>query len=746
MATVSISWSWGAHEEVYFDPRTDILDFGWIGADDITIAEVDGSVVITLPANNHSYTLKGVTLADLSLDNIAAKDASVFTEWLAALAEADDSAGGGAGGGLTVELDYSRGTNTVLAFDPATDRLDFSHLSAADFSIAEADGSVVIFLRNQQQTYILEGVSLAELSLANIASSDGAVVAQWRAALNAGGEGSASVSGGETTYKVDWNWNTQAVIDFDPATDTLDFGWLLPQDFSVLEVNGSVVIVLPAAQQTITLQGVSLADLSTDNIVAKLSLVQDAWSEVLSPTGEAPPADAAPRLIEAPDWAADTVYVAGDQVSVGNLVYQANWWTLGTDPSTDHGAVGTGHVWTRVGYSDLTPVAPETPEDFRAVTTTETSITLTWDAADVLGVGTVSGYAIYRDGELVGTTSERSFKVSGLTADTSYDFSIVALDEAGASHASTPVSAATDPAGTDAADHQTFSPYADMALISSQGGDLIAEVKEVGVEAVTLAFMVGTGANEIGWAGLGPDGTLADGTSIASLVKELQADGVEVTISFGGGHGEEPALYFSDAAALTAAYQSVIDTYGVTRLDFDLEGDALTDDAAAALRNEALVALEAANPDLSITFTLPVLPTGLTQDSLDALAAAHAAGVDIDTVNIMVMNYGDANDSGDMGQDAIDAAEATIAQLKALGIDAKVGITPMVGINDVQSEVFTLEDAQQLVDYADGNHHIASIGMWSLGRDNGDVVGHPTYTSSGIAQEEHDFAKIFATV
>ncbi|WP_374251501.1 fibronectin type III domain-containing protein [Xanthobacter sp.] len=755
MATVAINWSWGAHDTIDFDPATDTLDFGWIGADSFTITEVNGSVVIDLPGNNHSYTLKGVSLSDLSLANVTGHDASMFAEWSDALAASHAITGG-----VNDIIAVAHGTDTVLTFDPKHDTLDFSGLTAGDVAIAEANGSVVIFLPKSQQTYILEGVSLADLSIGNIKGADGALLAEWSGALTAAdttgsvsAKASLATSAGATdgtTYGVGWQWNTQQVISFDPAHDKLDFGWLQPQDFSLAEVNGSLVIIFAANQQTITLEGVTLADLTPDDIIGKTSFVTDAWAEAIAEakgetTGSGTAGTTPPQVIEAPDWSSDTVYTAGDQVTVGHVVYEAKWWTLGSDPEHDYGPTGSGHVWTRVGYSDLTPVAPETPQDVHAATTTETSVTLTWDAAEVFGVGTVSQYAIYQDGELIGTTDQRSFKVAGLDADTPYKFSIVAVDEAGASHPSSAISVTTDPVGTDATDHQVFSPYVDLSVVSS-AADLMQDVSEAGIHAVTLAFVVGTGSNEIGWAGLGSGNTLADGSSVASVVQDLKAHGVDVTISFGGGHGEEPALYYTDANALTAAYQSVIDTYGVKSLDFDVEGDALTNDAANALRNEALAALEKANPDLSVSFTLPALPTGLTQDDIKLLADAHAAGVEIDTVNLMVMNYGVGNDSGDMGQDAIDAAEATIAQLHDLGIDAKVGITPMVGINDVQSEVFTLQDAQQLVDFADGNDHIASLAMWSLGRDHGDVVGHMTYDNSGVAQHDWDFAKIFATV
>ncbi|MFG1363638.1 fibronectin type III domain-containing protein [Xanthobacter versatilis] len=751
MATRTITWAWGAQEVVSFDPATDVLDFGWLNASDFTITEVNGSVVIALPANAHSYTLEGVSLSDLSLANISAFDASVFAQWSAAIAA--DGASTPLAGTLFA-LSAARDTDTVLSFDPAADKLDFSGLSASDFSIAEVNGSVVIYLSAERQTYILDGVTLSQLSLSSIASQDASVLAEWSQALaSPAGSSAAPASGGgeAVTTILGWNWNTQAVLAFDPTRDKIDFGWLTPQDFSVVELNGSVVILMPGAQQSYTLEGVTLAELSAANITARSAVVLEEWATLLSGAsgsggGSGGGSGSTLPVIEASAWIDAKAYVAGDLVSVGHLVYQANWWTLGTDPTSDHGAVGTGHVWSVVGYADLTPVAPDAPDGLHLLTTTETSATLTWDAAEVSGVGTVTGYAIYRDGELVGTTTDLSFKVSGLVADTTYHFSVVAVDEAGTSPAATPIAVTTDAPGTDAADQQHFSPYFEMWLPSSQ--NLVQTVEDVGLTAVTLAFVLGTGPDQIGWGGLGSidNDTLANGTTISSMVAALQQNGVEVTISFGGGYGQEPALSFTNVAQLTAAYQSVMDKYNVTSLDFDIEADALTNTAASHLRNEALVALEQANPDLTVSFTLPALPTGLNQAGLDLLAQAKADGVEIDTVNIMVMNYGAYYDSGDMGKDAIDAAEATIAQLHQLGLDAKVAITPMIGQNDVPGEVFTLDDARQLLDYAEGNDHIAYIAMWSLGRDHGDDVGHLTETSSGVAQHDYDFAKIFSMV
>lgn len=688
MTTTSITWSWGTQALLEFDPATDKLDFGWMGSDNFDISEMDGSVVITIPSNNQSYTLAGVSLADLRLDNIVAKDNSVIGEWTQALAGTGGAPGGstgetggtgaggsgssgGTGSSGTTAITWAWGTDTVLHFNPQTDKLDFGWFSADTFTIAEHDGSVVISIPSNHQTYTLSGVTLDELTIDNIVAKDGSALAEWRQALS----GSAG-DGGDTGNTGGDNGGDNGGSNGGGENGGGDGGLV---DFA------------------------------------------DAWS-------------------------AGSVYVAGDQVSVGNIVYEASWWTQGDDPSAHSGAAGSGNVWTFVGYMDTTPVIPDAPEDLAASGVRDTSLTLRWDAAEVDGVGTVSGYDVYRDGELIGSTSGTNFKVTGLEAGTSYAFTVVAIDEAGASQPSHALSVTTAEAGAFPDTDRSFSPYVDMSLTTSQ--DLVHMVSDAGLESVTLAFVLSSGRDTIGWGGTGTiaNDALPNGTTISSVVDELHAMGVDVSISFGGANGQEAAQTFSSAEALQAAYQSVIDRYGVTHLDFDIEGAAIANDGANALRNAALADLQQANPGLEVSFTLPVLTDGLTQDGIDLLKSAKEAGVDISTVNIMAMDYGAYYDSGDMGDDAISATEATLAQLRDIGIGADIVITPMIGINDVTSEVFTLEDAHQLVDYAQSNGDVAGISMWSLGRDNGDTVGHVSPVGSGIEQADYEFAKIFGTV
>ena len=137
--------------------------------------------------------------------------------------------------------------------------------------------------------------------------------------------------------------------------------------------------------------------------------------------------------------------------------------------------------------------------------------------------------------------------------------------------------------------------------------------------------------------------------------------------------------------------------------------------------------MQKTRPGLGVWLTLPVLPQGLTQDGLNVVQAALVAGVKVDGVNVMAMDYGDSAappQLKSMGEYAIDAANATFAQMTSLFAARgqtfgwnQLGVTPMLGVNDVRSEVFTLADADRLETFARAKG-LGMLSMWSINRDN----------------------------
>jgi hypothetical protein len=292
-----------------------------------------------------------------------------------------------------------------------------------------------------------------------------------------------------------------------------------------------------------------------------------------------------------------------------------------------------------------------------------------------------------------------------------------------------------------------FAPYIDMSITADE--DIVTIQQQSGVKAFTLAFLDAVGACDIGWGGLGgtlPTDTLADGTSILTLVQQLQSAGVTVIYSIGGADGVDPAAYCSSASSLQAVYQTAVTRYGIKYLDFDIEGAATAEPAQITLRDQALVGLKAANPNLVISYTIPVEPTGLVAgDGLNLLSSARSDGVSLSVVNVMTMDYGSSGI--EMGSAATEAAAATETQIQQAGLSATVGITPMIGQNDSSGEIFTLADATTLLNFANSNSYVTRLAMWSMGRDNGSCAGEAfaSPSCSGVSQSTYEFSEIFET-
>ena len=290
-----------------------------------------------------------------------------------------------------------------------------------------------------------------------------------------------------------------------------------------------------------------------------------------------------------------------------------------------------------------------------------------------------------------------------------------------------------------------FAPYVDTSL--HPAFDLLASAESTGVKNYNLAFVTDGGGCTPKWGGV----TDLASDAVAQQIGALRAKGGDVRVSFGGASGSELATTCSSADALAAAYGKVVDAYGLTKVDFDVEGGALPNTAANTRRAQAIAKLQSGHPGLDVSYTLPVMPEGLTQDGVDLLANAKSNGVKIDTVNIMAMDYGPAY-SGDMGTYAEQAATATQAQVKGvLGLSDSaawnaVAVTPMIGVNDVASEIFKVDDASQLVTFAKAKG-LGGLSMWSATRDkqcSGGAKPSADATCSSIVQDAFAFSKAFA--
>jgi chitinase len=284
---------------------------------------------------------------------------------------------------------------------------------------------------------------------------------------------------------------------------------------------------------------------------------------------------------------------------------------------------------------------------------------------------------------------------------------------------------------------KTFAPY--VYLDAGDGIQITNILAATGQKYYTLCFVIADSSGNPTWDA----GSVSSGY-YASQINSLRSSGGDIIISFGGAGGDELAYVTSSASTLQSKYQSVITKYNCTWLDFDIEGDNASNHTANHTRNTALKALQTANPGLQISFTLPADASGLDSNSTDLLSDAKSKGLVIRTVNAMTMDFGNADGQSESSV-ADQTAAAVHSQVNSIDSTIKIGMTPMIGQNDVKAEVFSESDAKTVLSFANANSYIDHLAFWSSDRDNGSGGKNSTAsdTYSGIVQNTWDFTNIF---
>jgi len=304
-----------------------------------------------------------------------------------------------------------------------------------------------------------------------------------------------------------------------------------------------------------------------------------------------------------------------------------------------------------------------------------------------------------------------------------------------------------------------YAPYVDVTLTPHHA----FEDPEVnGADDVVLGFVVADPGDRCApsWGAAYDLDAAATALDLDRRIARYRERGGDVIVSFGGAANDELAVACADDDELVDAYRAVVDRYDVTTIDLDVEGEALADTASITRRAQALATVQStarrAGRDLSVWLTLPVAPSGLTSSGVFAVEAMLAAEVDLGGVNVMTMSYGASRPSGTTMAAAVEASiEATRDQLDAayraadLPLDAavlwgKIGVTPMIGVNDAVTDTFTLADARTLRDLA-RDRGLGRVSIWSANRDapcrpravTAEVSDH----CSGVAQSSPAFSR-----
>src|SRR5579875_161482 len=266
-----------------------------------------------------------------------------------------------------------------------------------------------------------------------------------------------------------------------------------------------------------------------------------------------------------------------------------------------------------------------------------------------------------------------------------------------------------------------------------------------GARAFTLAFVVADGGCTPAWeTDSGLDDVSSD-TQVGPIINAIRAAGGDVVVSFGGYGGTKLGQTCGTPQATAAAEQAVINKYGLNALDFDLEEPEYEN--AAAINNElgAAQILQANNPGLYESITIPGTTSGTGYFGQQLLNNARSLGYTPNNYAIMPFDGGFSGASSEITalQDFNTILMNTFGWNSATAY-AHEGISSMNGRTD-SAEYFYQSDFTTVLNFAE-NNHLARFTFWSVNRDrecnppdnNGSLSG----TCSSVPQNNWDFTKI----
>jgi hypothetical protein len=258
----------------------------------------------------------------------------------------------------------------------------------------------------------------------------------------------------------------------------------------------------------------------------------------------------------------------------------------------------------------------------------------------------------------------------------------------------------------------------------------VLTVMPTNLKSLTWSFATGECGSE-NWAGIQPNAL------VSANVQNWISMGKFYVISTGGAAGVFTCGSDSGFTTFINRYNSS----SLLGIDFDIEGGQSQD----VINNlvQRVVAAERTFPKLRFSFTVATLggnsPNSLNQLGAWVIQAIKQFGLQRYTINLMVMDYGNTlasnctivGNSCDMAQSAIAAAE-NLHSFYGTPY-ANIELTPMIGGNDTQSEVFSIPNVATVSAYA-AQKGLAGIHFWSFDRDNDCAPGAASATCNSYGQ------------
>ncbi|MFJ8847340.1 chitinase [Streptomyces cyaneofuscatus] len=215
------------------------------------------------------------------------------------------------------------------------------------------------------------------------------------------------------------------------------------------------------------------------------------------------------------------------------------------------------------------PVIPAAPAGLTAGATTTSSVALSWNA-----VSGATGYKVYRDGVQATTSTGTSATVTGLAADTAYQFSVSATNAAGESVKSSAISARTAKPGTGGPGPAVPKHAVTGYWQNFNNGAAVQKLTDVPADYDIIAVSFADATPTPGAVTFKLDTAGLNGYTDAQFradIKAKQAQGKNIIISIGGELGTVRVDNDASATAFANSVYALMQDYGFNGVDIDLE-------------------------------------------------------------------------------------------------------------------------------------------------------------------------------
>jgi len=250
--------------------------------------------------------------------------------------------------------------------------------------------------------------------------------------------------------------------------------------------------------------------------------------------------------------------------------------------------------------------------------------------------------------------------------------------------------------------------------LDSSAPNLGQVMSATGEKAFLLAFVLADGGCTPAWDGTDP---VSSDTQVAAVISTVRADGGDVGASEGGANGTKLGQDCSTPAATAAAYQSVISKYGLHYFDFDIEEPEIESSSAVANEIGAAQILQAEDPGLIVSITIPTATTGANYFGQLVLDQAAADGFVPDDWSLMPFDNGFTGGAASQ-QTALTDFNAQL--VSTFGWSSAVtwnheGVSQMNGSSDT-GETFEPADFASNLSFAEA-HNMSRYTFWDENRD-----------------------------